>query len=207
MNIIFRLSSALLERKNSSKSFFYRNRHLLEAPCKQISLQALLTHPEAKTLLSELSKFAPLQALDLSDNTRAQLLQDWNKTFPQDKKFYQMMKQQLEIWEGFSDKPLQEFIESPEGKTWYEKRRGLKRPAVFELDMPFKKTKQSALINSEKIRSIIRSFPLIRYEDLKELGLKNLQPVFENFPQRELHRTRYLTEISRGIQNQRGRLG
>lgn len=205
MNIIFRLSEALLDRRKTSKSFFYRHRHLLEALCKNICLQPLLKNSEAESLLSELAKFAPLQALDLNNEAQAKLLQDWNKIFPQDKKFYQMMKQQLELWQDFAEKPLREFIESRDGQSWYKKRMRLKRPATFELDLPFKKTKKSAYLNTEKIRNIIRTHPLIRYEDLKELGLKNLQPVFENFPQRELHRTRFLTQISHELQNQKER--
>lgn|GEM_PF-6839855 len=194
-NAIFCLSDYLLSKNRSRQSHYYRKRHLLSTACSDIKIFPWINEDSDEELLKILSQYAPLNALDLENKKLSYKLNSWNKTLPHDQKFFKMCLKQLSFWKSLSSKTLKDFIYSPEGENWYRKRKQLKRKSFFELDMPYKSTKTSALIRCQKARQLMREYPLLRWEDLRQLGLRNAQAIYENFPFRKHYRQLYLENL------------
>lgn len=192
-DLLFKLF--LEEKKTKKSAFYYRHRACLNKKCFEISLAPWMQDEDSKELIFILSKFGPLESSDLSGKLR-RLYQDWKKRkLPQDPKFYRHCLKQIAMWDAFSNKTLQEFIDSSEGHKWFRKRLLLKRKAHFLLDQPFKASKAKALATELKARKLLRAQPLLRLMDLRQLGFANSQALMERFPFLEKHRLAYLQKI------------
>ncbi len=191
--------SAWLHTKNPIlKSHFYRHRSLLRQKCSLfLGIHFMTSHP-ARLLCQELSKYAPLEPADLTDQKMANLLRDWNKDFPRDRHFYRMALLQFNLWEAFASKAIEEFIHSKEGERWFQARSRLQkiRKPLFELDIPYYGSDAAAIAYETGVKSMIRSAPLLTYKDLRSIGVKNAQAIYERFPHRAVYRERFLSSLS-----------
>jgi hypothetical protein len=191
---LFRLAEFWYQKKEKHRSHFYRHRHLLDLRCDEFNACHWLRSEVDMDFARQLALYGPLAFEDVNEGQQ-KLLKQW-KEFPKDSKFYSMCLRQIWLWKSFGRKSVGDFLESQEGKSWFDSRRKLNRVAYFELDREFKRTKQNFLQYEETIRKVIRSNPLITYMDLKRLGAKNLQTIWERFPQREVHRMNFLRQLA-----------
>jgi len=107
---------------------------------------------------------------------------------------------QCALWKRFENKTVHEFLHSLEAHAWHRGAQKTKNAKpLFELDQMYKSTKRTALNYELKIRAVIRANPLLTYSDLKRLGVKNAQLIWERFPQRELHRARAWRKFRRSL--------
>lgn len=199
MNTIFRLSLYLNGLDQRQRSHFYRYRSLLKEKCSEVSLHPKIALQTKCKLFSQLALFGPLEPRDLADQDSKQLLAILNQCFPRDPKFYRSLLSQLSLWESCSEETLQSFLESDKGYQWTLQRTKMKRPALYELDLPYKRSKIPALENLQKGREILREQPFLRLEDLRQLGIRSPQKLLEGFPQLELHRQKKLKEIRKSL--------
>lgn len=187
MNRIFGLGLYLEKPSDSLRSTYYRHKHLLSKPCKEIDAFGSLRLTEAEMML--LARIAPIEESD--DENLAKRLQH----LPKDRKFFQMVLSQMRIWKAFASHSLEDFLRSEEGKHWLRARKRLKRKPCFELDRAFKRTKQEALRNELQLRHLLRTEPLLRFEDLQKIGFRNVQAILENFPFLAQYREKYLEAL------------
>lgn len=192
---IAKLATYLSSKPSKLRVHFYRNRHLLNESCKNIQIQNLIHNESDLNLLQQQCLYGPLTVDDCTTPIERSALRRWKSKLPQDPKFFRLFATQLKIWKQFEDKTLLEFLDSPEGRAWYRGRKKLKRAPLFELDCHYKVSKSSALRHECRIRELLRKQPLLRWEDLRDLGVKNAQSIFQRFPQRALHRSRYLKNL------------
>lgn len=192
-NKLFALAEFLILNRKDRRSYFYRHKEILKLKCKDFSICEWAETSKEIKLVQLLARYAPLKMEDLEGES-AKILNRW-KHLPKDSKFFEMLLNQMKLWKAFENEDVASFLKSTEGYDWISARKKMQRDATFELDRPFKSTKTSALENQEFIRKIIRSHPLVTFSDLKQLGAKNLQPIWENFPQRAAHRNRALQAI------------
>jgi hypothetical protein len=192
-NKFLKLADYFFNKKAYAKATFFRNRKLLKQPLKNLNVIFWVKSKNDLALAKKLALYAPLDAQDLSSPEK-KILNRW-RSLPQDPKFFKHILKQWELSKLFSEKSFLEFLMSPEGLAWYKSRSKLKRAPYFELDQIYKSSKQSALHREIFVRSLIRKFPLLTYTDLKSIAPKNLQLIWERFPQRELHRKRFLTSL------------
>lgn len=193
--IIFELAKGLTLKMKFSRATFYRHRRLLDTPCREIAIQNFFKSKEQLAHLESLCLYSPLLINDIEPSKlNIHRTIPFHK-LPSDPNFFRFLKRQMNLWNAFKDKTLREFIQSSEGQYWFKRRRLLKRRPLFELDAPYKVSKRSALAYELKVRSLLRKYPLLRWEDLKALGVKNAQPIYQRFPQRALYRERLLKKL------------
>jgi len=194
------LKISLLKSKNSKKdkNFRYRYQKLLNSPLQNFPFASWLKSKADEELLEIMSMHHPLEARDLPVYIQKKFT-IWIKKLPRDRKFYQMVYEQLELFRRFRGRSLNEFFDSPEGIEWIKARKRLKRKAHFELDRSFKKTKQSAETNTRVIRNLLRAYPTLSMDDLKKLGLKNVQAAFEGFRFHDDYHQRFLLDLKRRL--------
>lgn len=191
----FKLKAYLSRGDRKFQSFFYRHRDALEKPCKQFALADWLEGLDAERLCELLASYAPIKEVDLEDDKLKKLLSAWNKRLPQDPHFFANTLKQLSIWRRFADKKLIDYLESSEADDWFSQRLKLRTRPHYELDCFYKRSKASALKRREQALELIRQNPLIRWVDLKEMGVRNPQGILESFPFAESHRKRYLQQL------------
>lgn len=198
-NTIYKLAAYLLEKKEIYRSFFYRHRNLLDEKCKNIPIGIEGHQDQVIEYFEILELAAPFEIIELPENC-AQFLK-WNKhlILIEDPKFFHSSLSHLKLWKEFSNTSLKFFLQSSDGSNWYEKRKRLKRQAHFELDTPFKRTKKTALENIKQIRNVLRQNPLLRYQDLQELEMKNAQAVIESFPALQIYRAEFLEKLKHSL--------
>ena len=190
MNHLWKLANYVYTKNPKLKSFFYRHKSWLNKKCCEYP--AFEPFHFSKDLLRELALYGPCENSEISKPV-FETLRKYNA--PKDPKFYRMILSQAEIWSGFQNKPLLFFLESDAAKSWHSSRKKLGRKALFEFDMPFKKSKTQALDYEMKIRDLLRKNPLLRFEDLKRLGVRNSQAILERFPYLSMHRENYLKAL------------
>lgn len=190
MNNLWKLADYVYTKNPKLKSFFYRHQNWLNKKCSDYP--ALDPFDFSKDVMRELALYGPCEDLEIS---RAVLEITRKHHTPNDPKFYRMLLSQAEIWRAFQDKPLQFFFESDAAKTWHRRRKKLGRKALFEFDTPYKKSKAQALDDELKVRNLLRKNPLLRFEDLKRLGVRNSQAILERFPYLSMHRENYLKSL------------
>lgn len=199
-DVFYRLGEYLIDSKPSYQTHFYRYRHLLKKPLKDLNFCDWASQEHEWKLAQELSLYAPLRPEDLKDQDLRRILRQWKKAaLPEDPKFYQMLLRQNRIRTQYSDLSLEKFLGSKEGLQWLAKRKRLKRKPLFELDQPYKKSKQSSLKLKSEVRDLIRRNPLLRFEDLKALKIRNAQALLDSFPHRFYHRDSFLKALGEGF--------
>lgn len=201
-DIFFKLARFMHHSSPQLKSFYYRHRALLQKKCGEISAQTFFKSEAEWNLFKQQYRYGPLQFSDLSPSTNRKALEKIVKSFPKDPKFYAFFKNQMDLWIKFSDQSLEDFLKSTEGKRWFERRKLLKRKPLFELDAPYKTSKRSALEHESKVRGLLRKHPLLRWEDLRDLGVKNAQAIVQRFPQRAFHRQNFLKKLTSQIDSE-----
>jgi hypothetical protein len=192
---LFKLARFLKNTSAKDRSHFYRFRHLLDKKLEEVAAILFLSSEEEVKLATHLSLYSPITENDLSSKVEIQIFRKWKKIFPQDKKFFKMVLKQYEILKRYKDASVKSFLESKEGEEWYRNRRQLNRTSLFELDQPYKKSKTIAIHHEKKVRQLIRNNPLIRWEDLRDLKIKNAQTIFQNFPARQIYRDAFLQKL------------
>lgn len=195
MSIIFKLAQFLERETPALRSHYYRYRNLFQKPLSDIDLLGEFSSKKNRDLLFLMSAYGPLQISDIESLELRKILSRWLKQYPQDPKFYRHTYEILQWIEENSNLSLLKFMKTPQFLGWMQKRSRLKRAPAFEMDSHYKSSKQSALAHELKVRNILRKNPLLRYEDLKLLGVKNLQPILERFPQLALHRKLFLEKL------------
>lgn len=194
---LFKLAQFINTKNTSLRSHFYRHRRILTKYCGEMSGWIPIESEHELEFVNELAKYGPLQESDL-ERSRESISRRY-RTFPQDSKFFQMLLKQRALFRNFKNKSVEEFILSREGRTWLSSRTQMTRIATFELDRPYKRTKASARRHEEQIRQIIRLNPLLAFSDLRRMGARNLQPIWERFPHHENHRKRALDQIEQQL--------
>lgn len=190
-NIIFGLSDYLIGKNIKKRSHYYRHQRLLDEPSDSILIDASMRSQTAWDLIHRISRFGCRRAEHIDDPAEKRLLKLW-KNFPQDRKYFEMILQQLELARRFRGLSLREFIFSAEGRKWYKSRKRLKRAVYFELDRAYKPTRKEALNHEARVHQLLRSEPLLRYKDLSILGIANAQKILESFPELETLRRKKL---------------
>lgn len=185
-------------RSNHLRSFYYRHRQLLKVPCGKLDFEFLTLSQAQLNVAQSLIQCGSLVSEDFHEAEHKIALHSFRR-LPKDPAFFKMLLEQNEIWIKFSDVELESFLRSPEADRWYQSRKRLDRPAYFELDMPFKPTPQKALSNEIQIKRLLRKHPLLRYSDLKSMGLKNAQKIIERFLPLEMHRRNYLNKLKSSL--------
>ncbi len=187
-----------ITRGKTKKNYaFYRYRHLLNTRCRDFNIVSFVTQKAAHTLLDSLARFGPLLPKDLESKKERDLLSRWNAKLPKDYKFYQLLQNQLTLWQRYRDKTVLEFLESEDGIRWFKKRKRLNRKPLFELDEPFKASKKLAQHHENNVRRLLRKEPLLTLKNLQYLGVRNAQPIWQRFPHRLLHERRYLQKLEK----------
>lgn len=192
---LIKIQEYRLKKNPKIKSHFYRHQKLLLSKCSHLKHFHFVRTAHEESLLKILATSAPLLETDFENMEWKLIFRKWSKLFPSDRKFYSMALKQYELWKTFSEKTLLEFLSSEAGQNWFALRKRLKRRALFELDIPYKQSKEAALSYELQIRNLIRSNPLITYADLTALGVRNAQKIYESFPQREFLRKTHLQKI------------
>jgi len=195
--IIYRIADFMQKQNLANRSHFYRYRSWLDKKCSEIKALHFIREGSELEVVRTLSLCAPLAASDFKNK---QLPEAWRQSmarFPADRNFYKMIIAQWNLWASFKSQTLEAFLKSKSGKNWYEQRSFLKdRRPLFELDRPYRRTKASSLQHEQDVKAFIRKNPLLTFKDLRRLEIKNAQPIYERFPQRELHRELYLKKIA-----------
>jgi hypothetical protein len=196
-SILYRFAAFYYKNSPQQRSHFYRYQSWLKKKCSEIPAIHLLENNSDLALAQDLSRFAPLESADMNSRDMAHKLKEWNQSLPNDRLFYKMLMDQWLMWESFATKTLEFFFNSKEGKEWFRKRKTLTdRPPRFELDIPFKRSKAAALAHERKVKDLLRENPLLRYQDLGALKVKNAQPICERFPHQAYHREFFLKQIA-----------
>jgi len=190
MNHLWKLAHYFYTEDPRLKSFYYRHRDWLKKKCALYPAFEPFTF--SQKLIEELARFGPCVAGEVSPSVCEKL--ELIKA-PNDPKFYRMILAQIEIWRGFERQALQSFLESDEGKFWYQDRKKMKRKIFFEFDRSYKKSKTQALQYEDKVRDLLRRHPLLRLDDLKRIGVRNAQAILERFPYLSAYRENYLKSL------------
>ncbi|MBN8461687.1 MAG: hypothetical protein J0M01_02550 [Dechloromonas sp.] len=196
---LFKLTRYFYKKIDSDRSHFYRFHHWLDRKCSEITSLSHLQTKEEIELCKRLCLFAPIAESDLENKTHKNIYQIWKRKFPQDKKFFQMMLGQKNIWNKFSNQSLKTFLESEECKKWFKNRSQLKRKSTFELDTCFKKSKEKAKNYEQSLQKIMRDNPLLRWEDLRSMGVKNAQSIYQNFHAKKHYQNVFLLKLKSQI--------
>ena len=189
-SILWHLFVAIHSPKKSSRSTFFRHKDWLKKSCRSLAGVEFIKNKNHLTLLKTLSEFGPLKPSDVKENKN--ILKSWNQKFPQDPKFYQMALVEYKKWNQFSHQNIESFLISEEGLKWGHLRSQLQRPPLFELDRAYKNSKSSALSYEMNIRNLLRRYPFLSLKNMKYIGIRNAQPIWDRFPQRRLHEARFL---------------
>jgi len=195
---VFRSATQVSNKKGPPRSTQYRHRKFLRLRLQQIGFASWLRSEADEELLEILCDEQALIASDIPRHIQNTFIK-WRRRLPQDRKFYQMVKQQLMLFRKFAHLSLEEFLQTAEGQGWLQARKRLKRKPYFEWDRPFKKTKRSAETNARVIRNLLRTHPALRMEDLKKLGLKNVQATYEGFRFRSHYHQKFLTALKQRL--------
>ncbi|MDB5037269.1 MAG: hypothetical protein JWQ35_797 [Bacteriovoracaceae bacterium] len=197
-DILFKLSLFIDGNSPSLRSHYYRHQKILETKCGSFVVCKWLKTDQEFEFAKTLSDYGPLLREDLEHKFPKNLINKFSH-LPNDPKFFTMTLKQMSLWKKFKDSRLIDFLKSEEGIRWRNLRKKINRKPAFELDQLFKSSKRSSLAYETSVRALIRKNPLLTYKDLKLLKVKNVQPIWERFPQRDLHRRKLLLDLSKTL--------
>lgn len=183
-----------IKEDSSARSNYYRYRSWLEKPLKSIAF-ADWWSDLGQELAEELASYGPLHPDDISQTKKRQLLEAWQKFLPKDPAFFEMLVRQHQLYMRLSELPLKDVIRDQQLQESFESRNNWNRSALFELDRDYRSSKGVSLERKMKVRQLLRENPLLRYKDIKALGVKNAQAQIESFPQLEWHRQNFLQKL------------
>lgn len=204
MNTLFKLASYHHSKTSRLRSHFFRHRHLLQLPCHQLEKFAFTATSEDLPIIRQMAQDAPLLASDLDEKSSLEFLNK-HPRWPNDRAFYKNLLQQLEIWRRFSNRNLLEFLESDLGQKWYASRSRMSRIPLYELDCPYRATRPEVFAHELRVKALLRTNPLLRFSDLKALGIANAQKILENYPALVKHRRTYLERLKSSLRKGLGR--
>ncbi len=196
--ILTPLFESLQKRSLSRKSFWHRHRHLLELPCGSVRLKNWPLTTEQLEVAQILAQCAPLKIEDFKTSAQKKIYRQW-KRLPQDPKYFKMLVEQDLLWRKLSHTTLMDFFGSPQAKLWYRGRSRSNRKAYFEFEAAYKASRKRALLYEASIKDLLRKNPLLRYQDLKVLGVKNAQVIMEKFPQLAQYRESALKVVAKNL--------
>jgi hypothetical protein len=196
---LFKIARYLRKPNPSLKAHFYRKRGMLEVRCSEIQIAPWMKSVRELRVAADLAKFGPLMPQDFPEKQDRKIASKWLNRLPQDRNYFKLLCDQQVLWRSFRDRTLEDFLNSHEGKRWYRMRLQMTRKPTFELDMPYKRTKEEAYKNELKVREMIRENPLLQWVDLKKMNVRNAQAIYERFPHRELYRERVLADLTKQI--------
>lgn len=175
------------------KSHFFRHKELLKQPLHKISFAPFMRSKEDEEILFLLARFGPLIQSDFPSS----LQKRWShwKHLPLDAGFYRMLMQAHQMYIKYRQTKLKDFLDSADGKQWLARRSRIQEKAFFEFQMFYKREKRSALEHRSRVRRLMRKYPLLRHEDLRALGVKNAQAIYEGFPFLAQYRAAFLKKI------------
>ncbi|PIR21790.1 MAG: hypothetical protein COV44_11230 [Deltaproteobacteria bacterium CG11_big_fil_rev_8_21_14_0_20_45_16] len=196
-DIFYKLYSYQRNKNRKLQAFYYRSRAILNRPCQEIPLCSWW-NPKSKLdrkLASLLARSGPLDSRDLSDTKMRRRLLLWKKSCPMDPAFFRHFLKWEKVWREYSRFSLWEFMQSAVFKSWYQKRSRLKRRSYFELDAPYRASKVEVLNERLAVKALLRSQPLLRFEDLKAMKIKNAQLIMKGLPDLKKRRLDYLKKL------------
>ncbi len=196
---LYKLGLYIHTHSRKLRSHYFRNRSLLKKKCQSFEATPEFTSEAHQRVLMASEVHGSCLESDFESHSEKSVLQEWMNRFPDDPRFYRMLRQQMNLWKAFGDKTVEEFLRSREGVQWLQRRKKLKRRPTFELDRTFRASKQAALLYERKVQRLIRENPLLRWEDLKTMGIKNAQKIVGRFTPMKNLRKKFLRELSRNF--------
>jgi len=189
------LTSYLLRKKQLSRSSLFRAQRELQKPISHWRSSLIPMNEPQIRMATHLARYAPLHESDFDSSKDRDIFLQF-KNLSQDRAFFSMLVEQDALYKKFQNISFMDFLKTDEGKKWSSTARRLKAPPRLPLEAPYYPTRSASLRHEIATKRILRANPLLRYVDLRAMGIRNAQAVMERFPHLELHRRKYLKKLA-----------
>ena len=192
------LCESYLKPQSLSRTTKFRAEASLKRPLSEFQTSLFPLDESSGRMASILSRCAPMTEDDFESPKDRELFLKL-QAFPQDRAYFEMLLEQDALFKKFRNTTVKDFLDSAEGKAWFKRAQRIKHKPAFCLEIPYYPTRQSSLRAEADLKRLLRRQPLLRYLDLKAMGFKNVQAILERFPSLNLHRQRYLKQLSSSL--------